>query len=353
MPTQVAQPISLLHLPHPAVRSLLEPLNRTASDLARVAHFSTRTLAASLSTTGASNPSLVEQAFASAVEDLLVGFRAYLGALEAALSRGDDSPSLLSLGPRLEPRVRVLTVLGQLVDELSEGDGRGRAILDALDGLANVLRQEGALETAAEIEAVFVSSAEPLWALIGRFLRDGISLAGPSVDAPDADFFVQPSASAGSSAGADWAQMYTLVLHRLPQLFEALAPGILGAGKAVGLLRALGVEWEWTDGRRAWPSLASLLAPSPAAATTVVPFTQMLETYLLPLLADPQKELHATLQNRCALRETLDGVESLFYLSNGVMGDWTEELFLRVRLAPLRSSLLCTLEHSSLTLRPV
>jgi hypothetical protein len=316
-----------------AVQALLVPLFRTADELYFLTGFVAATLgAAAAPTVSVPDGGSTKLAFAAAVDRVLVAFRLELGAFEAAVMRGDEAPSLLSLGERFDERGRLFSALAQVVRDLSdEPVCFGRALLDALDSLTDALHQEGASSVASAVQAVFLESAEPVWVLVGDVLRSGLPI-GPDATsiALDPDFFIVAGPTATVGAAVGWTETYSVDERRLPRLLEHLAGDLLSASKAVGLLRAIGLEGTWyaaDHGRaRDWRTLTSLVGERDDET-----LAQRLEVYLAQALQGPQVELQATLRHRCGLSRLLAVIEGVSFLSIGLMGDWTEELFLRVR----------------------
>ncbi|KAJ6583762.1 hypothetical protein B0H10DRAFT_1961990, partial [Mycena sp. CBHHK59/15] len=146
-------------------------------------------------------------------------------------------------------------------------------LLDTLFEKVQVYMERGdGRVTADTVMRVFVVCAEPVWGMVGRWLKEGMGLGsgmgvGQGEDLDD-EFFIEGSGLAVGMAGLGvgvglldpefWAEGYVLrdgVVQddegeddgdnrsgrAIPVFLEHVAIPVLASGKAVGLLRALGV----------------------------------------------------------------------------------------------------------------
>ncbi|SJL01397.1 uncharacterized protein ARMOST_04719 [Armillaria ostoyae] len=125
--------------------------------------------------------------------------------------------------------------------------------------------ERGERIAAGVVMRVFIRSAEPLWGMVGRWLKEGMGVG--DVDDLDDEFFIESNGLGSGAFGVGlldpdyWAEGYTLRYEDeedgsrkgIPTFFRHIAEPVLGSGKAVGLLKALGintaqdqsVQWNW------------------------------------------------------------------------------------------------------------
>lgn len=280
-------------------------------------------------------------------------------------------------------------------------------------------RREGV--TADALMRVFVGSAEPAWGMIGAWLRDGMWIGGGTggadgtgvrgrvgPDGLDEEFFIERSELGMGMVGIGlldpdfWAEGYALRegvdldlgpesegvdlglgVRATPAFLEHVAGPVLGAGKALGLLRALGVplsggerNLELVLGPGEWHSFSKLLALDTKARTfghgpeigqeehnsgslfsiSVDTLSGLIYDVLLPHCEATGALLANVLVEDCALWHHLSAVEDLFLMRRGdAMSHFTDVLFAKVcrlPLPPRRSSDEIDHSHFSLLLSP-
>ncbi|KAG6812942.1 hypothetical protein H0H92_015262 [Tricholoma furcatifolium] len=239
---------------------------------------------------------------------------------------------------------------------------------------AHMERQE--YTTATALLRVFVCSVEPIWGMIGKWLRDGMGLGvaigsgATGVWELDEEFFIESSGLGLGMMGMGlldpeyWKEGYTLREGAVPvegdedgtrdrrqkttPLFlEHVAEPILGAGKAVGLLRALGVpltsiavaedDCELNTFRELVESASpkgTTTQQGPGSGLFSVSIDTLSRTIydrLLPRCEAAGALLARVLVEDCALWRHLLSIEDLFLMRRGdVMCHFTDILFAKM-----------------------
>jgi gamma-tubulin complex component 5 len=223
---------------------------------------------------------------------------------------------------------------------------------------------------------VFVVCAEPVWDMVGRWLKVGMGLGsgmgvGQGEDLDD-EFFIEGSGLAVGLAGLGlglglldpefWAEGYVLRdgvvrgdedddeddasgrnARAIPSFLEHVAIPVLSSGKAVGLLRALGVP-PAIDGPaslRHWRSFGALLAsnaPSDISANiqqlssvSADTLSRLVYEELAPHCEATGALLGRMLVDECELLRHLASVEDLFLMRRGdAMSNFADVLFAKV-----------------------
>ncbi|KAG6856046.1 hypothetical protein H0H87_008150 [Tephrocybe sp. NHM501043] len=230
--------------------------------------------------------------------------------------------------------------------------------------------------TVSALLRVFVRSAEPIWGMMGKWLRDGMGL-GMSIGSGDAsgiweldeEFFIESSGLGVGLVGIGlldpeyWKEGYILRegvvafdgdgedakerrQKTIPQFLEHVAIPVLSAGKAIGLLRALGVPLSSItvgDGAEEWRSFKDLVASSSAADQTgqtsrdtlfsvsIDILSRMIYDRLLPRCDAAGALLAQVLVEDCGLWNHLSSIEDLFLMRRGdAMSHFTDVLFAKM-----------------------
>jgi gamma-tubulin complex component 5 len=244
-------------------------------------------------------------------------------------------------------------------------------------------RQEDA--TSEALMRVFVRTAEPTWGMIGKWLRDGMGLGmgvgvGTSVAAEELDeeFFIEGSGLGLGMMGMGlldpefWKEGYALrkgvVFHgedggdgesgrkTIPLFLEHVAEPVLSAGKAVGLLRALGMppsSSSPSNGLQSWHSFGKLVGLSASSSSpssvehpnpqkgnsgdnlfsvSIDTLSRLIYDRLFPQCAVADVLLAQVLVDECALWTHLGSIEDLFLMRRGdAMSHFVDILFAKVR----------------------
>lgn len=228
------------------------------------------------------------EAFAEAIELLTHKFEQWVAEKEytICLAQNDSTNSeviitLLSLQSDVQARIaNVFDVLLEIVHDLESDQAAPNTMASTaattssflLDNLISRVQSHFFMDnkqTACSLTWVFARASQPIWSMVGQWLKDGASLeqqtdvlvGSPS---PSTEFFLQ---RAGVSVGSPefWEEGYTVKQSSMvPLLFEDVAPQVLSVGKAVGLIRALGLDSFFRDGTNSWmsnwPTFAELAA---------------------------------------------------------------------------------------------
>lgn len=247
-------------------------------------------------------------------------------------------------------------------------------------------RREGV--TSEALMRVFVRTAEPVWGMIGRWLRDGMGLgvgvgigtgvgtAGGGSELED-EFFIESSGLGLGMMGMGlldpefWKEGYALRegayfddgdddeasgqgrrRKTIPLFLEHVAEPVLGAGKAVGLLRALGVPSSSLSSVTRWRSFKELVGLTPPAtpstsksqsstahgnsgetlfSVSIDTLSRLIYDRLLPQCSTADAMLAQVLVDECFLWSHLETIEDLFLMRKGdAMSHFTDILFAKV-----------------------
>ncbi|CAK5275129.1 unnamed protein product [Mycena citricolor] len=203
-------------------------------------------------------------------------------------------------------------------------------LLDALLDRVQVYRDRGDSLTANMLLRVFGRCAEPIWAMTARWLRVGMSLVGK--DELEEEFFIEASGLAVNLPGIGgglldpefWAEGYLLRNETtIPSFLAHAVALILGTGKAVGLLRALGVSPP-EMGLRPFKDLLDQQHSAQA-------LSRLVHEELSPHYKVAGSLLCRTLVNECDLHLHLSAVEDLYLMRRGdAMSHFTDVVFAKM-----------------------
>jgi gamma-tubulin complex component 5 len=240
--------------------------------------------------------------------------------------------------------------------------------LDALLFAAQERALLGETRAADALKRVFVRAAEPLWAATHAWLRDGmhvrafVDAAAASLAAGngalrtlDDEFFIEDN-ELGMLDPDFWAQGFVLRGDNdvyedigratIPVFLKDVADLVLGAGKAVGLLRALGVSTvgdQYQNWVVSWKDFGVALGGSLSGCDHQVVSSEILpllvHDYLAPQCKAIQARLAQVIVQDCDLDYHLHAVEDLFLMRRGdVMAQFADLLFARVCFIMFRPS---------------
>lgn len=226
-------------------------------------------------------------------------------------------------------------------------------LLDTLLTAADSSSSNGETETSKALMQVFAASAEPIWSMVGLWLKHGMPTRDPasrqgadSLTTLDDEFFVQ--ATGLPILDPDfWTEGFTIrevdtglySSESVPLLLGLLGNHVLRAGKAVGLLRILdlplGDDAEakptWmTD----WPTFAALLQEyntGALAKTSKEHLSRYVHDSILPYCQTPQKRLAQMVASECDLWLHLAAIEELYFMWKGdAMSHFSEIIFAKM-----------------------
>ena len=389
----------LLHLSPASFHSLLATFLSSLSSLARLDAFikltSHRTSSSSLS------PNPTTEAFAEAVAHALQTYRRWCVTQEQAILHPSETTviSLLRLSHEVELRSTSLRKLVDAVETVSTANRHPcqttTALLDYLLAEGDLAFEVGDAVGAGQLQDVFLRAVEPLWRLLGDWVRKGRLGTG----APN-DFFVQRNTEmelddpdffwdgfevwrCEGGEGEDGRR------RSVPRMLEGIAGEVLGCGKVVHVLRTLAPDQEWLDDAMEWPSLAELLvgpthekassgmakndsaldptevvrqalfashvpilalvvrAAEPPSSTSFPPFSQSVKDAIAelckPLFRVVHQKLHRVFLDDCQLQYHITAIQGVFLMRKGwEIGSFLGGLFEKVRCGFLFSERLLT-----------
>jgi gamma-tubulin complex component 5 len=225
-------------------------------------------------------------------------------------------------------------------------------LLDTLLTVADSSSSNGDTETSEALMHVFAASAEPVWAMIGLWLKHGMPTQDPTLRhgddlaTLDDEFFIQDNGL--SILDPDfWTENLTMRVanpealssESTPLLLDPMANHILRAGKAVGLLRILDVppvndataDPTWMAD---WPTFTALLHEHHGAAlveTSKEDLARFVHDFILPRCQIPQKLLAQVATSECDLWLHLSAIEELYLMRRGdAISYFSDTLFAKV-----------------------
>lgn len=226
-------------------------------------------------------------------------------------------------------------------------------LLDTLLTAADRSSSNGDTEASKALMQVFAASAEPMWTMIGLWLKHGMPTQDPalrqegdSLTALDDEFFIQDNGL--SILDPDlWTEGFSIreanpdahASQSTPLLLDLMANHVLRAGKAVGLLRILDLpltsdatpEPKWmTD----WPTFTALLHEHHATVlveTCKEHLARFVHDVILPRCQIPQKRLAQSATSDCDLWLHLTAIEELYFMRKGdAISCFSDILFAKV-----------------------
>ncbi|TFK72036.1 hypothetical protein BDN72DRAFT_932310 [Pluteus cervinus] len=244
------------------------------------------------------------------------------------------------------------------------------ALLNTLFEFVQERMERRDLVTSESLMRVFVRTAEPIWAMIGRWIRDGMgqgTLTGNTTSELDDEFFIEnngPDLGLKGIALLDpdfWEEGYTLredviggtigggskADTAVPNFLEHVAELVLEAGKAVGLLKALGIPPVIENAAMFnWCSFQALIAtgnssnPDRIAGSTpmssffsisVDALSRLIYDWLLPPCQACGAQLSKVLIDECSLWKHLYSIEGLYFMRRGdAVSNFTDTLFAKM-----------------------
>jgi gamma-tubulin complex component 5 len=262
-----------------------------------------------------------------------------------------------------------------------------KRILDSLILSIKTQLAIGELATASKLSDVFVHAAAPVWNGIGEWLRDGMTIGiGENMDLDDPqgrsqneELFIEKRDIEFVDPNF-WEQGYTLrregendweegeptnlneVSSLVPNIFLELGDDILGAGKAVGLLRALGIDpysgatdnslqtWQWEAfiGILVAATETSNL-PEPRSTgfdeedaapdktytmrLTIENMQTIMEDRVMKRCQAAHSTLNRLLFEECSLQEHLFSLENMCFMRRGdAMTTFCDNIFMKVSI---------------------
>ncbi|KAI9569285.1 Spc98 family-domain-containing protein, partial [Boletus coccyginus] len=322
------------------------------------------------------------EAFADAVDAQIQTFDMWCAEKEGAICRaltGRGDPLVVSL-LSLEKDIRdtfsgtfdvMLDILHRLIGYICQSHSRldqavwnmpsmptrlPSAVVSALllDLLLQAIEEQwsmGNVSASDSLATVFAKTSEPIWHMIGKWLRDGMPVRNiwDSLDdtqALDEEFFIDDNELPLLDPDL-WADGYVLrnpvVLERgerkqsaVPAFLGPVVDNVLGAGKAVGLLRMMGIYFsESATGKQHplldWKTFAQLFESSPASLRNSESSSYLISEELSAYCLAAGLRLSRVLTEECDLSRHLAAVEGLYLMTRGdVMSNFTDVIFAKM-----------------------
>ena len=378
----------IIHLTRAAQLSIVQSFTQTASTIEHLRRFVTR-VAGGATQLGPRAPSQFRQmtrtmeAFSEAVGTQLNKFNSWCAARERdiILSLAGSRPPLYVSLLNLERTIRdsfshtfdsLLEVLRKVMGRATRSQDKNLEVwmlldlpmrfspftvatflLDTLLTAADSSSSNGETETSKALMQVFTASAEPIWSMVGLWLKHGMPTRDPgsmqgadNLTALDAEFFIQ--ATGLPILDPDfWTEGFTIrdvdteaySSESVPLPLNLLGNHVLRAGKAVGLLLIL--DLPLTDDAEAkppwmtdWPTFAAVLQEHNTGAlvkTSKEHLSRHVHDSILPYCQTPQKRLAQVIATECDLWLHLAAIEELYFMWRGdVMAHFSGHIFAKV-----------------------
>lgn len=309
-------------------------------------------------------PTKTTAAFVEAVRAVLREFAIWVAEVETCLMRGevsDTSSSSIVAGGHMRLARTPLELLlsveedhGAVIDHLAlclEHAASPVVLTNTLYSAYTSSLYTPSPATSSRILDVFISSAEPLWTSLGRWLTRGIPIplalihddilddAEAEYEEPfDPEFFVVRDRDVSWADEDFWECAWVVGSEGWPDwIRDEMREGIVEAGKARGLLR--GLKGDYCGTTKSWSSLRELLQTSYMTSgpsddrhksePTMVKTT--ISAYIEPLCSIATYQLRDVLEDECGLMAHLDAIEgSLYMRSDTVTDEWTRWLYTQV-----------------------
>ncbi|KAG0698698.1 Spc98 family-domain-containing protein [Suillus ampliporus] len=272
----------------------------------------------------------VRNAFSTTFDLLLAILRELVGYVMQSDNASDEEVWLLaSLSSRVPPAAVTAHLLDACLRAAEEQSSLGDKI------------------TAEALTEVFVKSAQPVWAMVGRWIRDGMPVrdAWEASDNQtlDEEFFVEDNELPLMDPDF-WAEGYVL---RTLNDFEAPRGGantlsvpaflerILETGKAVGLLRVLGIpllnDADDDPGDDQWPSLIMLIGQHKKDVSDLESLAHLVSDKIAPCYTSSGAQLTRVLTEDCDISRHITAIEGLYLMTRGdIIGHFSDVLFAKM-----------------------
>jgi len=242
-----------------------------------------------------------------------------------------------------------------------------------LNSLLHAVREQdlmGETTVSATLMRVFSKSVEPVWSMIEVWIRDGMpihdlsSLGAPVVPEDDEgngqggiddEFFIEDNEMPLLDPDF-WAEGCILrtdgsgASQVLPVFIEHVAHDVLSTGKAVGLLRALGGDFQFEDpgdtdaapmaGGAGWKRFEAVIRESISSGedeekamlpTSAEVLSRIVHEDLHPRYISAQQALTKVLREDCELEYHLNVMEDCYFMRRGdVMNHFLDSLFAKM-----------------------
>lgn len=402
----------LVHLSLASQESIVSSLANTATTVEHLRRFTsaifTRSLSQTAGTQSESHPYIKRagttrtcEAFADAVSYTVRGLDSWCAAREEAMCRaysGVDEETLVvsllgtekAMRDKFETSLEVLLEVVRTVfevqssedsDSFDQGSTRRppatqtALLLDTLFARVQQHMERRDRVTSDALMRVFVQTAEPVWGMVGKWLRDGMGLGlgvgfGGNFGMAgglDDEFFIESSGVGvgmmalglldpefwkegyalreGATPAGDFVSGSAPRRNAIPLFLEHVAELVLGTGKAVGLIRALGGPPP-VNGFNNWRTFADLVgsethdsdgAKQKSAgffSVSVDTLSHLIYDGLLPHCQATGALLVKLLIDDCQLLWHMEAIEGLFLMRKGdAISHFTDILFTKVSIS--------------------
>ncbi|KAI0053720.1 hypothetical protein FA95DRAFT_1508286 [Auriscalpium vulgare] len=222
-------------------------------------------------------------------------------------------------------------------------------LLDSLLTAAQDHLLNGDIVTSDALMQVFMVTAEPVWFMIGQWLKDGMPIqdlaerrSGSGLAHLDDEFFIEdnelvlldPDFWKEGYALRDGSTIEENASKAVPLFLEPIASYILSAGKANGLLRAMDINVD-PDKAFHWPTFRGLLENPTGDRRRLLSLVDDLSGFvfdnLLLRCQQTQGQLAHVVVDECDLWPHLTAIENVFLMRRGdVMARFSETLFAKM-----------------------
>ncbi|KAF9235582.1 Spc98 family-domain-containing protein, partial [Melanogaster broomeanus] len=276
----------------------------------------------------------VRDAFAGTFDVLLDVLRRVVTHVCQSHDRFDQAVwNLATMPTRVPPAVVSALLLDLLLEAVEEQLSMGNAA------------------TSTSLSAVYAKAAEPVWDMIGKWLKDGMPVrnaldSADDVQTLDEEFFIEDNELLVLDPDF-WAEGYDLrkpvVLEEernqsaVPTLLERAVLQILGAGKAVGLLRTMGIHsfsghaMEKSGPLFVWRSFTELFDSNAATIRDSESLSHLISEEVSSYCLAAGMRLSRLLTEECDVSRHIAAIEGLYLMTRGdVISNFTDVLFAKM-----------------------
>ncbi|KAF9006720.1 Spc98 family-domain-containing protein [Cyathus striatus] len=349
----------LIHLSQASQHSIVSSFACFASAIQRLRQFITSIFSQSQTKhEGREQASQTCEAFADAVDHEIRALDSWCAAREEAICRasaGLDGQALIVSLLNTEMNLRrtfatSFDVCLDIVNKVFQPSAVTTLLLDTLFSSVQEHLERADTVTSSALTRVFVRTAEPLWGMIGKWVRNGMGAGltinqGSSNDELDDEFFIENNTGlmgmgffiqiSGKMGNGDPVSTRKVT----PAFLQHVAHLILSTGKAVGLIRALGLPSQIPD-LDSWRSFIKVvkseqsdidnrgLQDTALFSVSVDRLSKLIYDGLLPRCNSVGEVLTKVLVTECELWRHLQAVEDIFLMRRGdMMSDFIDLLF--------------------------
>ncbi|KAF9226914.1 hypothetical protein BS17DRAFT_800830 [Gyrodon lividus] len=219
-------------------------------------------------------------------------------------------------------------------------------ILEAAEGQSSM----GNAATSTSLSAVFAKTTEPVWDTIGKWLKDGMPIrnawdSADDIQTLDGEFFIEDNELPIMDPDF-WAEGYVLrkpvALEErnqsaVPTFLGRIVHQALGAGKAVGLLRTMGIHFFLEHAMEGdgllldWRSFTEFFDSNAAAIRDPESLSHLISEEVSSYCLAAGMRLSRVLTEECDLSRHIAAIEGLYLMTRGdVISHFTDVLFAKM-----------------------